>query len=174
MTNVKLSISDRPSPEALSAAEPELQRFAFLVLISNTIGRKETLPGAEKAIEDAGNDRALGLYLWIRRIVEWNESNADPTLSQLLPLARNALARANGELAEPDIELCIRAAHQHGMDDDPDHEAGDLQDSLRDMWRLLTPGQRSAFMASESVLGRLEMGLCNNEFELHFPEHATT
>jgi hypothetical protein len=33
------------------------------------------------------------------------------------------------------------AATQHGMDDDPDHEVGDLQDALRDALSLMTPAQ---------------------------------
>lgn len=68
------------------------------------------------------------------------------------------------------VEVCIRAAKQHGDDDDPDHEVGDLQDCLREMWVLLTPDQRNAYMSSESVIGRLELGLYSEEFEALYPD----
>jgi len=61
-------------------------------------------------------------------------------------------------LKRRDIEHYIRAAEQHGIDDDPDHEVGDLQDHLRDMWNLLTPEQRSAFAALSDVRARVELG----------------
>ena len=44
--------------------------------------------------------------------------------------------------------LITRAATQHGFDDDPHHEVGDLQDALRIALRLMTPDQLSALFAS--------------------------
>ncbi len=68
------------------------------------------------------------------------------------------------------VEVCIRAAKQHGSDDDPDHEVGDLQDFMREMWALLTPDQRNAYMSNESVIDRLELGLYSEEFEALYPD----
>jgi hypothetical protein len=55
-----------------------------------------------------------------------------------------------------DIELCILGAQAHGQNSDPDHEVGDLQDGLREMWELLTPEQRQRFMERPSVRERLD------------------
>lgn len=54
------------------------------------------------------------------------------------------------------IEHLIRAAQQHGEDSEPDHEVGDLQDLLRSVWQLLTPGQRAAALRSQQVSDVLE------------------
>ncbi|MGA0553883.1 hypothetical protein ACO2TQ_35165 [Burkholderia sp. OKR4-1] len=62
-------------------------------------------------------------------------------------------------------ELCIRASKEHGESSDPDHEVGDLQDYLRDMWKLLTPEQRDAYFTLDSVIDRLETGLSSEEFD---------
>lgn len=43
------------------------------------------------------------------------------------------------------IDQILRAAQAHGQQSDPDHEVGDLQILVRDLWALLTPQQRSAF-----------------------------
>jgi len=59
-----------------------------------------------------------------------------------------------------DVELCILAATEHGKHaEDPDHEVGDLQGCLREMWAMLTPAQRAAFMASDAVRERLDNAL---------------
>ncbi|MBG6083059.1 hypothetical protein [Rubrivivax gelatinosus] len=49
------------------------------------------------------------------------------------------------------IEEFIDAAKQHGVDSEPDHEVGDLQDLLRAMWELLTPEQRLAYVGLHKV-----------------------
>ncbi|MBN3761017.1 hypothetical protein [Burkholderia sp. Ac-20365] len=67
------------------------------------------------------------------------------------------------------VELCIRAAKAHGEESAPDHEVGDLQDCLREMWKLLTPEQCEAYMSSSSVIERLESGLSTREFESMYP-----
>lgn len=58
-----------------------------------------------------------------------------------------------------DVELCILAAQVHGSTSAPDHEVGDLQECLRDIWAVLPPALRHAFMASASVRDRLEGNL---------------
>lgn len=45
----------------------------------------------------------------------------------------------------------FEAAIKHGEDSEPDHEVGDLQDLLTEMWDLLTAEQRAKFLASETV-----------------------
>ncbi|MDN7577379.1 hypothetical protein QZM25_32720 [Burkholderia contaminans] len=62
-------------------------------------------------------------------------------------------------------ELCIRAAKEHGENSEPNHEVGDLQDYLRDMWKLLTSKQREAYFNLDSVIDRLELGLSSEEFD---------
>ncbi|WP_425953221.1 hypothetical protein [Ralstonia pseudosolanacearum] len=84
-----------------------------------------------------------------------------------------ALVDMPREMPESDIEVCIRAARQHGEDDDPDHQVGDLQDCVREMWQLMTPEQREAFMDSDGVRERLELGLHSEEFERIYPEDTT-
>lgn len=86
---------------------------------------------------------------------------SDPSLTGKLP-ETDAPVR--------DIELCILGAQTHGECDDPDHELGDLQDCLREMWALMTPEQQQTFMASESVRDRLEYNLPEEMFEAAYPE----
>ncbi|KKI36160.1 hypothetical protein VI03_25695 [Burkholderia vietnamiensis] len=71
---------------------------------------------------------------------------------------------------ERDIELCILGAQTHGECDDPDHEVGDLQDCLREMWQLMTPAQQQAFMASDSVRDRLKHNLPEEIFTTAYPD----
>lgn len=41
------------------------------------------------------------------------------------------------------VETLIEGAHTHAEESDPDHEAGDLQDMLRDAWALIGPDARA-------------------------------
>ena len=43
--------------------------------------------------------------------------------------------------AEELTEQLLGSARNHGLDSDPDHEVGDLQDSLREALKFLTPEQ---------------------------------
>ncbi|MBR8189053.1 hypothetical protein KDW82_08275 [Burkholderia vietnamiensis] len=84
-------------------------------------------------------------------------------------------ALVDGKLPETppqkrDIELCILGAQTHGECDDPDHEVGDLQDCLREMWELMTPAQQQEFMASDSVRDRLEHNLPEKIFTTAYPD----
>jgi hypothetical protein len=60
------------------------------------------------------------------------------------------------ELSMFSAERFLRSALRHGVDSDPDHEVGDLQDYLREMWSILTPEQKLAFARKEAVLATLE------------------
>lgn len=82
------------SSESLQAAEPTLRQFVFVVAISNMVRNKETLPSAELAVADAGGDQTRGLLLWVQRVIEWNDLHADATMTQLIPIARDAIAIA--------------------------------------------------------------------------------
>ena len=64
------------------------------------------------------------------------------------------------------IGYFIDAAEQHGKDEDPDHEVGDLQAFIYVLWDLLTPSQKKAFILNEKVQGTLEGALADNEYEL--------
>lgn len=57
------------------------------------------------------------------------------------------------------IDTVILAAQTHGENSDqPDHEVGDLQGALRLAWSLFTPEQKTAFLADEDMVERLELG----------------
>jgi len=47
------------------------------------------------------------------------------------------------------ISKVIESAYRHGFDSEPDMEVGDLQEVVRDLWKLLTPAQRKAFASSQ-------------------------
>ena len=49
------------------------------------------------------------------------------------------------------LALAIKAAEEHGKNSEPDHEVGDLQDLLMEMWELLNPTQKALFMGREQV-----------------------
>src|SRR5579859_3996349 len=50
-----------------------------------------------------------------------------------------------------DVEYYIAAAKRHGDNSEGDHEVGDLQEYLREMWELLSPAQRAAYATIEAV-----------------------
>lgn len=56
------------------------------------------------------------------------------------------------------IEVLIRAAMVHGRDSEADHEAGDLQDSLRAAWGLLDDKQKQAFVSLDVVFSVMQGG----------------
>lgn len=58
-----------------------------------------------------------------------------------------------------DAETYIDAATQHGEDDDPDHEVGDLQTYFRVAFGLLTPEQKVEFSKNAQVREYLALGL---------------
>ncbi|WP_432263115.1 hypothetical protein [Cupriavidus sp. TMH.W2] len=57
------------------------------------------------------------------------------------------------------LERLIESAEQHGMDSEPQHQVGDLEDYLRAMWRLLTQEQRRHFFGSADVASTFEGAL---------------
>ena len=57
------------------------------------------------------------------------------------------------------IEQLIAAAAGHGRQSEPEHQAGDLEQLLREAWRLMTPAQHRSLMrsaAAEDALAWLE------------------
>jgi len=44
------------------------------------------------------------------------------------------------------LQDILDAAERHGRESDPDHEVGDLQDMLRDAWKMLSKTQRSKLL----------------------------
>lgn len=75
-------------------------------------------------------------------------------------------------LQDRDIELCILGAQTHGECEEPDHEVGDLQDCVREMWRLMTRAQQQTFMASDAVRDRLEYNLPEEIFATVYPKES--
>ena len=67
---------------------------------------------------------------------------------ELMP--RKPRASANG------IEWFIRSAELHGQGDDPDHQAGDLQDAVRGLWASMSIGGRRAVLRDASVSDMVE------------------
>lgn len=56
-----------------------------------------------------------------------------------------------------DIEDLISAAQEHGLQSEPDHEVGDLQEILRTAWELLPENKRGVLIQEHSdKLGWLE------------------
>lgn len=50
-------------------------------------------------------------------------------------------------------ERLLLAAERHGADSDPDHEAGDLRDIIREMWDLLPgPARATLYQARKDYL----------------------
>jgi hypothetical protein len=49
-------------------------------------------------------------------------------------------------MTDNSIEALIQSAKQHGLDSEPDHEVGDLQQFLRIAWAVMTPAQAAIFM----------------------------
>jgi len=56
-----------------------------------------------------------------------------------------------------DIETIIQYAEQHGIDSEPDHEVGDLQDMLRTFWQKADEHTRQKFITSAEVTALLNM-----------------
>lgn len=46
-------------------------------------------------------------------------------------------------------ETVIAAAEAHGQTSEADHEVGDLQEFVRELWSLLTPVARQSLVASD-------------------------
>lgn len=115
------------SDEVLRTAEPELRKFAWLVVISNTIDNKDTMPDALKAVEEANGDSARGLLLWTQRVIEWNEVENDPTLTALLSIAHEAIDAAREKWRAARMNLAGRiAAAFPGFIRGTDVSGGDL------------------------------------------------
>lgn len=55
-----------------------------------------------------------------------------------------------------DIEVLIKASTEHGLNSEPDHEAGDLQDYLREAWSLISIAQRKSFLKNPAVMTFIE------------------
>ncbi len=75
------------------------------------------------------------------------------TLCSETPIADSDVSlQALTQVQDPNLaNALIAAARQHGQDDDPQHEVGDLQDLVRAMWRLMTPSQRVATLRATEV-----------------------
>lgn len=90
------------SNDALMAAEPELRKFASLVLLwrksSGDPTLNELLPITERAMQNKDTSdhasRANGLLEFAQRVIEWHAKTGDPTINELLPLARSAISIA--------------------------------------------------------------------------------
>ena len=54
------------------------------------------------------------------------------------------------------VEFYIEVAETHGMESEPDHEVGDLQDFFHAAWSLMSTEQQIAFAKSDDVQGTLE------------------
>ncbi|KWT69534.1 MULTISPECIES: hypothetical protein [unclassified Variovorax] len=68
------------------------------------------------------------------------------------------MTTTTSEPHDPRIERILDAAEQHGQNDDPDHEVGDLQDVLRAAWSLMSSEQRNQLMAAAETVNVLQAG----------------
>ena len=58
---------------------------------------------------------------------------------------------------EAHLQKLFDAADRHGVDTgESDHSVGDLQDALREAWKLMTPSQRTQLIESEPVQATLD------------------
>lgn len=74
----------------------------------------------------------------------------------------------NNALLDP--EFYISAAEQHGLDEDPDHEVGDLQAFFRAAWEVMTPQQRANFALLNEVKSCVEAAICMDYAEEYADE----
>lgn len=66
--------------------------------------------------------------------------------------------------------LLFKAAEAHGDNTgEQGHQVGDLEGTIRELWKILTPVQRTAFMQSEGVRERLEFNIPEAAFDALFP-----
>lgn len=63
-----------------------------------------------------------------------------------------ALEESRMKAAEQ-LNAIIDSAEQHGLDSDPAHEIGDLQDALKACWKNMSEAQHLAAFASLSLWG---------------------
>ena len=119
---------------------------------------KHSKPGSLHS-GDATECIEAGLEL-VRRLLGW-------TLAASNLLAATDDESDQEESRRSDVETYIGAAEQHGMDDDPDHEVGDLQDYLREVWSLLTPEQRATFAELPDVRERLANTEARDDNDTH-------
>lgn len=56
------------------------------------------------------------------------------------------------------VEPLLSAAKTHGLESEPDHEVGDLQDALRVAWELMSKTQRELFLQHDDVVAVLAWG----------------
>lgn len=116
---------------------------------------------AEKAVEAgiqylAMNDDATDGCVF-ELVIEKNQIISDDTVSYLSKYDPRVKALMG-------IELVITAAEAHA-ESEPEHQIGDLKDAVRQLWKILTPEQQAAFMASDEVRDRLENHIPNAVFE---------
>ena len=85
------------------------------------------------------------------------------------PSLESIFESADSEVVDGSVvnaQTIIQAAEIHGQYDDPDHQAGDLQDALRVVWSLLDEDGRNAVISDAIVNTTL------NAAEAQIPGHA--
>lgn len=55
------------------------------------------------------------------------------------------------DFSEFELSQILSAAEAHGLSSEPDHEVGDLQDVIRQMWRLFDLDQVKAFAEADAI-----------------------
>lgn len=69
------------------------------------------------------------------------------------------------------LEKLLNAADNHGIDSDPDHTIGDLQDLLRKAWALLPPSGKLQLLRSDEASNVIDCG-ARDEFSAKDLEDA--
>lgn len=72
--------------------------------------------------------------------------------------AKKAGGSSKGRKKPDLLQVLIRAAENHGMESEPDHEVGDLQDLLSMTWPLLTKKQQNEI----AITALVNMGLAQH------------
>lgn len=149
----------------LLAGRPQLSRTEGPAMPETTapeIGLETYFQAAINHANDSGEpDHEIGDLQDMLRAAFATLTDQQKALFFASDAAKNTIEAGYGDTSPnglDEIETYIDAACNHGADDDPDHEAGDLQDMLRALFETMDVEQKSAFAGADEVRSVMEMG----------------
>jgi len=124
----------------------------------------ECFPNADWQYEVANGDTRNSYSGWVESKAETYVEDYAAFPNTLGGVTRHLPAPSLRSVPQTvNVETYIDAAQQHGIDEDPDHEVGDLQEFFRVAFGLLKPEQVAAFAADPRVTETLAIALCLDE-----------
>lgn len=116
------------------------------------------IEAAEKHGEDEHPDHEIGdLQAMLNEVWELLPAMQRATVLESDPFKAVLEAGSVKDGADlEDIETFVEAARQHGENDEPENETGDLQDMLREAWEALPATERAAALESEAFINTIE------------------